>query len=122
MTDTRSTSHIYIHGHYAIREDRENKEWIIHVMPFVRIGPKGSAETLAQTVRFPLIDEFPDTLDTEEYNQLLERVYSRVTTEIYARIEKDIEKKMTLFLLLTCKPTLYTLKHPIWLLQHHQCL
>ncbi len=97
LTDTRSTSHIYIHGHYAIREDRENKEWIIHVMPFVRIGPKGSAETLAQTVRFPLIDEFPDTLDTEEYNQLLERVYSRVTTEIYARIEKDIEKKITLF-------------------------
>lgn len=96
LTDTRLSSHIHIHGTYAIREDRENNEWIIHVMPFIRIGQKGSAETLAQSVRFPLI-ETPDTLDTDEYHQLLERVYSRITTEIYARIEQDIERKIDLF-------------------------
>jgi tetratricopeptide (TPR) repeat protein len=98
VTDLRKSSHIHIYGHYAIREDKNNNEWIIHVMPYVRIGSQGSPATMAQSVRFPLsTDDSPDELDTYEYNQLLERVYSRVTTEIYAQIEKDIQGKIELF-------------------------
>jgi len=97
LTDVRKSSHIHIYGNYAIREDKQNDEWIIHVMPYVRVGPEGSPATLAQTVRFPLADDTPDILDTEEYNQLVEKVYSRLTTEIYARIENDIQSKIKLF-------------------------
>jgi hypothetical protein len=98
VSDARRSSHIHIYGYYAIREDKKNDEWVIHVMPYVRIGPPGSPATLAQSVRFPLsTDETPDKLDTHEYNQLLERVYSRITTEIYAQIVKDIQNKIILF-------------------------
>ncbi|NOU19783.1 MAG: hypothetical protein HOO91_19680 [Bacteroidales bacterium] len=98
IIDKRQSSHIDVFGNYAIREDKENDEWIIHVMPYVRIGPLDSPATLAQSIRFSLSkDETPDILDTNEYNQLVERLYSRVTTEIYARIEKDIKDKIELF-------------------------
>ncbi len=98
ITDMRKSSHIHIYGNYAIREDKSNDEWIVHVMPYVRIGPSGSPATMAQSVRYSLsTDDSPDELDTHEYNQLLERVYSRVTTEIYAQIEKDIQGKINLF-------------------------
>lgn len=98
ITDARKSSHIHIYGNFAIREDKNNGEWIIHVMPYVRIGANGSPSTMAQSIRYPISnDDTPDELDTHEYNQLLERVYSRVTTEIYARIEKDIRQKIDLF-------------------------
>lgn len=98
LVDTRKSSHIEVFGHYAIREDSENEEWVIHFMPFVRLGQTDSSATLAQSIRFPLsTDESPDILNTYEYNQLLEQVYSRVTTEIYAQIEKDIRNKIDLF-------------------------
>jgi tetratricopeptide (TPR) repeat protein len=98
IIDKRQSSHIDVFGNYAIREDKKNDEWIIHVMPYVRIGPSDSPATLAQSIRYSLSkDETPDILDTDEYNQIVERVYSRVTTEIYARIEKDIQDKIELF-------------------------
>jgi len=96
--DKRKSSHIDIFGFYAIREDKKDGDWIIHVMPYIRIGPPDAPATLAQSIRFPLsTDDSPEKLDTHEYNQLLERVYSRVTTEIYAQIEKDIKNKIRLF-------------------------
>ncbi|WP_372775527.1 tetratricopeptide repeat protein [Mangrovibacterium sp.] len=97
-TDPRKTSHIRIYGNYSVREDKENGDWIIHIMPYVQVGNSARPATLAQSVRFSLTtDETPDILDTREYNQLMERVYSRVTTEIYSRIKQDIDGKVKLF-------------------------
>jgi hypothetical protein len=98
LTDTRKSNHIQIYGHFAIREDKDNDDWIIHIMPYIRIGAENIPATLAQPVRYPLTgDDTPDILDTREYNQLLERVYSQVTTEVYDQIEKDIRDKINLF-------------------------
>ena len=98
LTDSRKSSHVRIFGSYSVREDKENGDWIIHIMPYIQIGNLEAPSTLAQSVRFSLTtDETPDVLDTREYNQLLERVYSRVTTEIYARIKQDIDAKIKLF-------------------------
>jgi hypothetical protein len=43
-------SHIHIRGHYLIRQ--MEADWVIEVMPQVRIGPRGNPETLAHKVRF----------------------------------------------------------------------
>lgn len=98
------TSHIHIQGHYAVREGGKG-EWQLHLMPSIRIGPEGSAETLAVPVRYPLVT-FPKAggaeagsfeLDAERYNQMVEQVYSTVATEVYRQIEQDVKNKMNLF-------------------------
>jgi hypothetical protein len=99
----RATSHFHIDGDYAIRED-ETDGWILHVWPRVRIGPEGNPFTLAYPVRLPIEDgehsaenKKGATLDLDEYERLVERVYSSVATEIYKQIEIDLRDKMTLF-------------------------
>jgi tetratricopeptide (TPR) repeat protein len=91
----RLTAHIHVDGHYAIREKKKN-ERIVHVMPRVRIGASGRPTTLAFPVKFSL-EENERTLDANRYNQLVERVYSSIATEIYKQIESDVKKKMDLF-------------------------
>jgi hypothetical protein len=99
----RAASHFHIDGDYAIRED-ETDGWILHVWPRVRIGPDGNPFTLAYPVRLPIEDgghsaenKKGATLDLDEYERLVERVYSSVATEIYKQIEIDLRDKMTLF-------------------------
>lgn len=114
-------SHIHIHGNYALREEN-NDRWIIHVMPCIRIGPPGSPETLAYPVKYTLKKEKTGTksdhklensgenkekgavsktknyiFDAEEYNQIIERVYSSIATEVYKRIESDVKGKIAMF-------------------------
>jgi tetratricopeptide (TPR) repeat protein len=102
-------SHIQIGGTFAIREETPNA-WVIHVMPRVRIGGATRPETLAYPVKFPLnptpvpVAEgaksdgaVQDDLDSDRYNQLINRVYSSVATEIYKQIRVDMEDKMRLF-------------------------
>jgi len=102
----RYESHINISGHYGRRVDTKGR-WIIEVVPRVRIGPKGSAETLAHTVTFRLNPAFeeqdssrrltePHPLDTEQYEKLLERVYFSIATEIYRQIGRDVKHKIDL--------------------------
>jgi tetratricopeptide (TPR) repeat protein len=114
-------SHIHVSGYYAVRE-KEKGEKVFYVMPRVRIGPAGNPSTLAHPVKYPLkikekvgeestreepcpgdgnnaaagVDA-PHPLDTNEYNQIVERIYSSVATEIYSQIQSDLKTKMTLF-------------------------
>ncbi len=89
------SAHIHIDGHFAIREDKPN-EWVIQVMPRVRIGAPENPSTLAFPVKFSL-DPDNKTLTSDRYNQLVERVYSSIATEIYKQIEQDVKKKMDMF-------------------------
>jgi tetratricopeptide (TPR) repeat protein len=93
-----SPSHIHISGQYAIREE-EKDQWIIHVMPTIRLGPSGANATLAHPIRYPLRQRSSSAypLTAEEYLQIVERVYSRIATEIYDRIETDVQEKIKLF-------------------------
>jgi tetratricopeptide (TPR) repeat protein len=117
-TQKNLTSHIHIEGHYALREVKKG-EWVIHVMPRVRIGPPECPETLAYPVKFPVkikkeekkngddkskrgnfdsedvLSE--EILDADEYNQIVERVYSSIATEIYRQVEVNVKEKMSLF-------------------------
>jgi tetratricopeptide (TPR) repeat protein len=120
----RKSSHIHITGHFAVREDK-NDEWVVHVMPLIRVGPPSSPATVAPPVKYPLrkVRRPPDRpptgggtdrappiapndaggepwildLEADEYNQIVERVYSRIATEVYAQIELDVRKKIDFF-------------------------
>jgi hypothetical protein len=106
-------SHIRVSGTYVIREDSPG-EWVIQVMPRIRIGGPNRPETLAYTVKYPLefapvkpdaaeagaakdSPQYQDCLDADKYNQLMNRVYSSVATEIYKQIFGDVEGKVKLF-------------------------
>jgi hypothetical protein len=102
----RYESHVHIGGHYGIRVDTKDR-WIVEVVPRVRVGPHGSAETLAHSVTFPLNPAFtgsgerrratePANLSPEEYEKLLERVYFSLATEIYKQIGRDVQHKIDL--------------------------
>jgi hypothetical protein len=111
--DTKRKSHIHIRGFYLIRRNPEGL-WFIELMPRVRIGPSGSAETLAHVVRFRLPDDATTTGDGapgneakadenaaprmtgRQYEQILERVYFSVASEIYKQIQQDVKRKIEL--------------------------
>jgi tetratricopeptide (TPR) repeat protein len=102
----RYESHVHIRGHYGTRVDRDH--WVIEVAPRVRIGPKGSAETMAHpdTYRLNRVSTktrdgrtgrtSPNPLSPEDYEKLLERVYFSVATEIYRQITRDVQHKIDL--------------------------
>jgi tetratricopeptide (TPR) repeat protein len=94
----RKSSHIHVHGSFAIREDMEGN-LLVQVSPMIRIGAEENPSTLASPVRYRIADrgEIEPDLSPSEYKQILERVYSRVSTEIYARIEEDVKEKIKLF-------------------------
>jgi tetratricopeptide (TPR) repeat protein len=91
------SSHIHIDGYYTVRELKEENDWIVHVMPRIRIGASDRPATLAHPVKFPVYKYGKEKKDTETYNRIIERIYSSVATEIYRRIKTDIEEKMGLF-------------------------
>lgn len=98
-------SHIHIRGHYTRRKDRHG-QWMLEIMPRVRIGPPGSPETLAYPIRYPLKTEtggapdqppaVPLNSDAEKYEQILERLYFTVATEIYKQIQLNVQQKIEL--------------------------
>ncbi len=97
----RYESHVHISGHYGTRV--EGDRWVMEVVPRVRVGPKGSPETMAHPETYPLNEACedgeattPNRLTPEQYEQLLERVYSGVATEIYRQITKDVQHKIDL--------------------------
>lgn len=45
----RQSSHIHIKGHFAVREEKDER-WVVHVMPSILIGPTGRSATLAPPV------------------------------------------------------------------------
>lgn len=106
----RGGSHVHITGHVALREERED-QWVLQVTPIVRIGGATASATAARPVRYPLrplvhaaanageaSKRKPETtLRADAYNQVVERVYSRIATEIYRQIDQDVRKKIQLF-------------------------
>jgi len=89
------SAHIHIDGYYTIRKNKSG-EWIIQVMPRIRIGPKGNSSKLSYPVNFA-IEPGEKELSPDRYYQLVERVYSSVATEVYQQIESDVKKKMDMF-------------------------
>jgi tetratricopeptide (TPR) repeat protein len=118
-------SHIRISGHCAIREDKD-RNWVIQVMPRIRIGSASGPETLTYPVEYLIyerdgvndrtsranvktrrqqktakISKKPASqqvfLDAEKYTQIVEQVYSRIATEVYRQIESDVKGKIELF-------------------------
>ena len=110
--DAKRRSHIHIKGFYLIRRNPEGL-WFIELMPRVRIGPPGSPDTLAHVVRFRLPDDSvtkggeqdneakaakvsPPQMTGRHYEQILERVYFSVASEIYKQIQQDVKRKIEL--------------------------
>jgi type III secretory pathway component EscV/predicted Zn-dependent protease len=95
------SSHIHIGGHYTFRKEKNGEEeYVIYVMPQVRIGPPESPAILAKTVKYPLeVLEGENTkpLDAHIYDQIVERVYSSIATRVYEQIESDVKEKISLF-------------------------
>jgi tetratricopeptide (TPR) repeat protein len=97
------SSHIHITGEYVLRQDRY-KNWFIHVMPTVQLGDARAPLTMAYAVRYYLRFEDrqkeeskPPELDSVSFEQLVERVYSSVATEVYRKIETDVRAKIEWF-------------------------
>ncbi len=107
------SSHIHIEGHYTVREikgEKDEKKYVVHVMPCVRIGSPLNPSTLSEPVYFMIEEDEIEKetkdgvskntgikLTSNKYNQIVERAYSRVATEIYKQIECDLKEKIKLF-------------------------
>jgi tetratricopeptide (TPR) repeat protein len=95
-------AHILIEGYYAIREDRDG-EWVLQIMPRVRIGPPDRPSNLAVAVRYSLEGHKLDAqarsflLGADGYRQVVERVYSSVATQVYRQIKSDVREKVLMF-------------------------
>jgi hypothetical protein len=105
-------SYIHISGSYLLRE--KDGHPMVEVLPRIRIGPPGRPETLAHPVVFDLHDmaglidakqdnsapekSSQDTLllKREEYDQVLERVYFSIASQIYKQIRQDVQRKIDL--------------------------
>jgi tetratricopeptide (TPR) repeat protein len=94
------SSHINISGHFTVRRMTED-ERVIHVMPRIRIGPSSNPETLAAPVKYQIepggAETVPGSVSTAQYNQVVERIYSSIATEIYRQIKVDLRDKIRLF-------------------------
>lgn len=99
-------AHIHISGYYTKRKDR-NGNWILEIMPRIIIGLPGRPETLAYPIQYPLENDsasmdtsgppvIPLNTKTEKYEQILERLYSTVATEIYKQIKLNVQQKIDL--------------------------
>jgi|WetSurMetagenome_2_1015567.scaffolds.fasta_scaffold00035_70 tetratricopeptide (TPR) repeat protein len=101
-------SHFHISGTYTIRELKKGK-CVVHIWPRIQIGSSDRPETLASPVKYNLNGlemncepaefqkKFAAFFDADKYNQLIERIYSNIATEIYAQIKTDLKEKIGLF-------------------------
>jgi tetratricopeptide (TPR) repeat protein len=84
-------AHIHLGGAYGVRM-RGDRERVVEVMPWVRLGPTGSPAKLAHAVSF----RSDRDLDAASYEKLVERVYFSVATRIYRQIRDDVQRKINL--------------------------
>lgn len=96
-TPDRPAAHIHISGSYGSRTtDGENREVTIELMPLVRIGSSKCSATVAHWVRQMWTAEHRDlTYDRATYDQILERLYFSVATQIYKQIRLDVARKIS---------------------------
>ena len=89
----RPASHIHISGSYGAR--RKDDQLTIEIMPLVRIGSACCSATVAHWVRQPLTSMSELTQDRAIYDEILERVYFSVATQIYKQIRLDVDRKIS---------------------------
>jgi tetratricopeptide (TPR) repeat protein len=97
-TTNAPEAHIHIGGTYGIRK-KSSGDWVIEVMPWVRLGPTGSSAKLAHPVTFALARgqlEFKSDTAPMSYEKLVERVYFSVATRIYRQIRDDVQRKINM--------------------------
>jgi tetratricopeptide (TPR) repeat protein len=94
-TPDRPASHIHISGTYGSRT--KNGEKTIELMPLVRIGSQRCSATVAFWVRHTTMnsEERDLTQDRVAYDQILERLYFSVATQIYKQIRLDVARKIS---------------------------
>jgi FHIPEP family len=90
-------SHIHIFGSYGIRRSSDGS-CAVEVFSRIRLGPQGSAATLAHPVKFQLesTEQLRDEDGAQAYEKLLERIYFSIATHLYQQIHKDVLKKIEL--------------------------
>jgi hypothetical protein len=95
--ESADVSHIQISGSYVIRRNREG-DWVIEILPRVRIGLPSGLESLGHPVTYKLGGGtvHPKPLDKIKYERVLERLYFSVATEVYQQIRRDVEGKIAL--------------------------
>ena len=90
-------SHIHIFGSYGIRRSSDGS-CAVEVFSRIRLGPHGSAATLAHPVKFQLqsVEQLRDEEGAQAYEKLLERIYFSIATHLYRQIHQDVLKKIEL--------------------------
>lgn len=89
----RPASHIHISGSYGAR--CKDGQLTVELMPLVRIGSACCSATVAHWVRQPLTSLSELTQDRAIYDEILERVYFSVATQIYKQIRLDVDRKIS---------------------------
>jgi len=94
-TPDRPASHIHISGTYGART--KNGEATIELGPLVRIGSARCSATVALWVRQASTNSKDQDLtrDRTAYDQILERLYFSVATQIYKQIRLDVARKIS---------------------------
>jgi hypothetical protein len=91
-------THIHVSASIGARRGTDSK-WTLEVLPWVRIGPPNSPDSLAHPVPFTFDDYtggLPPPLSGDDYQKLFERVYFSIATKVYERIREDVERKIDL--------------------------
>jgi tetratricopeptide (TPR) repeat protein len=92
-TTKQPEAHLHIGGSFGVRQNIRG-EWMIEVLPWIRLGAPGSPATVAHLVRFTL---GPDRrLGPEAYQKLLERIYFSIASHLYRQIRDDVKRKIEL--------------------------
>jgi hypothetical protein len=94
-TPDRPAAHIHISGTYGSRT--QNGEKTIELMPLVRIGSSRCSATVALWVRQASTNSHDHDLTQARvvYDQILERLYFSVATQIYKQIRLDVARKIS---------------------------
>jgi hypothetical protein len=98
-------SHLHISGEYAVRRRPPDPRWFVEISPWVRVGGPDRPATLGVPVKYWIVahkpgvadtGRYPPELDAQHYEEILERAYFSIATEIYRRIREDVSDKIAL--------------------------
>lgn len=103
--DEEPISHIHVSGAYAKRVRPPQLDALLEVTAWVRIGSASAPSNLAHPVKFSLRAardravegaSGPGGMTDQQYEEVLERVFFSVASEIYKRIQSDVRRKIEL--------------------------
>jgi hypothetical protein len=100
--EARAESHLHLSGYYAVRNRPPDKRWFVEVTPWVRVGGVGKPAKLAVPVKFALPRDRKigksglPSIERDDYEQIVERTYFCIATEVYGQIKEDVQRKIEL--------------------------